>query len=74
MNPGSHVEKGPEFRFALKMQTKKMLQKDRKRMTKMLSEAKLLKGHFFTGRELTFLVFIKNGANLAHFLRQMPMM
>jgi hypothetical protein len=43
-------------------------------MTKMPSGAKFLKGHFFTGRKLIFLVFIKNGVNLAHFLGLMPMM
>jgi hypothetical protein len=50
MNPDPHVEKGSEFRFALKMQIRKLHQKDRKRITKMLSEHKILKGHFITGR------------------------
>jgi hypothetical protein len=50
VNPDPHVEKGSKFRFALKMQIRKLCQKERKRMTKMPSEHKILKGHFFTGR------------------------
>jgi hypothetical protein len=61
-----HVEKGPENSDS--DQIRKIPQSDKKRMTKMPSGAKFLKGTSFQGGSLFFLVFVRNVANLAHFL------